>query len=217
MTAEPRQPSLAVLYESRGFAEYRVNSTLAGYAREFSAVRESIEALVAGLSEADLRWRPREGRWSVVECLDHLNNGWKLLPKLDRKIAEARTAGLLETGPFHRTWFGRAYIRAVEPPVRLRVPAPRRYRPRINPPPAEVVPLILGLQDEFVLRVRAADGLDVGAIRMSSPITRHLKMTLGEWFAFLAGHERRHLWQAANVRRALAAGGQVSGQVSGDG
>lgn len=195
-----------MLYESRGIAGRLVNSILEGYAQEFAAVRASIAALVAGLSESDLQWRAAEGRWSVVECLDHLNNGWKLLPKLDRKIADARTAGLLETGPFHRTWFGRAYVRAVEPPVRLRVPAPRRFRPRVNPPPAEVVPRILGLQDEFVLRVRAADGLDVGAIRMSSPITRHLKMTLGEWFAFLAGHERRHLWQAGNVRRALRAG-----------
>ncbi len=150
-----------------------------------------------------MQWRPRDDRWSVVECLDHLNAGWTALPKLDRRIAEARADGILETGPFRSTWFGSWYVRAVEPPVRIRVPAPRRFRPRTAPPSVEVVPRLLQLQDELVLRVRASDGLDAGAIRLSSPISRRLKMTLAEWFLFIAGHERRHLWQARRVRDAL--------------
>jgi hypothetical protein len=182
-----------------------MNPTLERYAEGFARARGGIEALVAGLSEEELQWRPRIGRWSIVECLDHLNAGWMVLAKLDRKIAEGRTAGILEDGKFRGTWFGSLYVRAAEPPVRLvRVRAPRGLRPRDNPASVEVVPRVLTLQDEFVLRVRAANGLDVGAIRMSSPISRRLKMTLGEMFAFLAAHERRHLWQAANVRGALA-------------
>ena len=180
-----------------------MNPVLEGYTREFAAVQGAIASVVADLTEPELQWRPREGRWSIVECLEHLNSGWSILPKLDRKIALAREEGIAATGPFRRTWFGRLYVRVVEPPVMIRVPAPRRFRPRSEPPSADVVPRILALQDEFAARVRSADGLDVGAILLSSPITHRLKMTLGEWFAFLAAHERRHLWQAGNVRRAL--------------
>jgi hypothetical protein len=180
-----------------------MNPALERYAADFAAVRTDVASVVADLTEPELQWREREGRWSIVECLEHLNSGWTILPKLDRKIALARENGIAGVGPFRRTWFGRFYVRAVEPPVRFRVPAPRRFRPRREPPSADVVPRLLALQDEFAARVRSADGLDVGAILLSSPITHRLKLTLGEWFAFLAAHERRHLWQAANVRRLM--------------
>jgi hypothetical protein len=132
-----------------------------------------------------------------------LNSAWSALPKLDRKIAEGRAAGILGSGPFRGPWLGSLYVRAIEPPVRIRVPAPKRYRPRQAPPSDDVVPRLLALQDELAARARASDGLDVGAIRMSSPISRRFKMSLGQWFAFLAAHERRHLWQAGNVRKLL--------------
>lgn len=32
----------------------------------------AVEALVAGLSDADWRWRPPEGGWSIVEVVNHL-------------------------------------------------------------------------------------------------------------------------------------------------
>ncbi|MDQ2871473.1 MAG: DinB family protein [Acidobacteriota bacterium] len=177
-----------------------MNPILAGYDAQFTALHERIGRLVAGLSEEDLLWRPAAGEWSMVECLEHLNSAWKVIPKLDRKIGEAREKNLLSDGPFAEPWLGRLYIRLIEPPARVKVNAPRQYRPRSDPPPAEVVPRIQRLQEELGARVRSADGLDVGAIRMSSPISRRFKMTLGQWFAFLAAHERRHLCQAERVR-----------------
>lgn len=182
-----------------------VNAVLEDHERQFAAARGAISELVAGQSEEDLQWREAEGRWSIVECLEHLNSGWTILPKLDRKIAEARQRGVMGSPPFARPWLGQLYIRAIEPPARVRVGAPKRYLPRLGLPSSEVVPRVLALQDELAARVRAADGLDLGAIRMSSPISRRFKMTLGQWFAFLPAHERRHIWQAGRVREARAA------------
>ena len=178
-----------------------MNPVLADYDRQFTAIRDRIGRLVAGLEEEDLQWRPAPEQWSMVECLEHLNSGWMVLPKLDKKIAEARDRNLIGEGPFRQPWLGWLYIRLVEPPVRVKVNAPRQFRPRSQPPSVEVVPRILQLQEELAERVRSCDGLDVGAVRMRSPISRRFKMTLGQWFAFLAAHERRHLWQAENVKR----------------
>ena len=177
-----------------------MHSVLLDYERQFRSAADSISQLVAGLSEEDVQWRPAEGRWSIVECLDHLNSGWMALPRLDSKIGEARERGILGEGPYREPWLGRLYIRWAEPPVRLRVPAPKKFRPRVAPPSAEVVPRLLQLQDELIARVRASDGLDLGAIRMRSPISRRFRISLGQWFAFLAAHERRHLWQAGRVK-----------------
>jgi DinB family protein len=183
-----------------------MNPALVDLERQFESVRASIESVVSGLSEEELQWRPAEGEWSIVECFDHLNAGWRVLPKLDRKIAEGRERGLLGNGRFRTKILGQLYIRIVEPPVRFRFNAPVKFRPRTSPPPSEVVPQILDLQGELIERIRAADGVDLGAITMSSPISRRFKMTIAQWFAFLAGHERRHLWQANRVRDRMSAG-----------
>ena len=178
-----------------------MNPALLDLERQFQEIGSSISSVVDGLPDAGLRWRPGDGKWSIVECFEHLNSGWRVLPKLDEKIAGGRERGLLGSGPFRTKLLGEIYIRGVEPPVRvIRVRAPAKFRPRPSPPPAEVVPKLLGLQRELIERIRAADGVDLGAITMSSPISRRFKMTIGQWFRFLAAHERRHLWQANRVR-----------------
>ncbi len=184
-----------------------MNPSLVDLERQFESVRASIASLVEGLTEEDLQWRPAEGQWSIVECFDHLNSAWQVLPKLDRKIAEGRQRGLLTSGRFRTKILGQIYLRLVEPPVRfLRVRAPARVRPRTSPPSSEVVPKLVALQGELIDRIRAAEGVDLGAITMSSPISRRFKVTVGQWFAFLAGHERRHLWQAGRVKERLRKG-----------
>jgi len=53
-------------------------------------------------------------------------------------------------------------------------------------------------------RVRRDDGLDLAHVRTISPVNRLLRMPLGAYFDFFIAHDRRHLWQARNVRNRLA-------------
>jgi hypothetical protein len=48
-----------------------------------------------------------------------------------------------------------------------------------------------------------ADGLDLRRVKVATPISRFLKMSLGAMFAQIAAHERRHLEQARRVREKL--------------
>jgi len=73
---------------------------------------------------------------------------------------------------------------------------------------ATVVSLLqfLRVRDQLAERVRQADGLDLKRARVTSPVTRLLRMPLGAYFAFILAHERRHLWQARQVRNARGFG-----------
>lgn len=177
-----------------------LHAELSEYRRQLRDARADAEKLVEGLTDAQFNWSPAPGRWSIAECLDHLNSGWLVLPKLDHKIASATEKGLRGEGPYRHPLLGRLYVRFVEPPPKIRFRAPKAYVPKPDQPLAAVAPRFFELQDELIRRVLAADGLDLGEIRMSSPITRKFRMSLGQWFAFLAAHERRHLWQAWQVR-----------------
>ena len=47
---------------------------------------------------------------------------------------------------------------------------------------------------------RAADGLDLRRVKVVTPISRWVKLSLGMAFAQTAAHERRHLEQSRRVR-----------------
>lgn len=173
------------------------------------AIQERARALTEGLTDEQARWRPAAGRWSIVECLDHLNRvDEKVLPAFDRAIRRGRGEGLTVEGaePFSYGWLEKKVARSMEPPVRRRwIRAPKIYAPPAEPtePLSEVLRRFDEIHDELIVRVEAADGLDLAKVKMSSPIAKLFKMGLGPWFSFLEAHDRRHLWQAEEVRKAF--------------
>jgi len=55
-------------------------------------------------------------------------------------------------------------------------------------------------QDRLVERIKTADGFDLRRVRRRSPVLPLMKWSLGTMFALVLAHERRHIWQARQVR-----------------
>lgn len=178
--------------------------------RQLRSAGEEAADLAGGLTRGQLWWRPGPERWSVGACLDHLvRTGEAYLEVVDEHIDEARRREWLAEGPHGRTLVGRWLPRLLEPPPRLRVPAPRRIRPRTTKPERPATgarddPLrrFLALRSRLGERLEASEGLDLGQIRMPSPFFSWVRFDLGSAFRIVAAHERRHLWQARRVLQA---------------
>jgi hypothetical protein len=171
---------------------------------EADEVNKQAVALCEGLSEADLAWRSDPGRWSIAENLQHLKLTTEAyLPPVDRAIADARSRSLLGEGPFSPGRFGRLFAWYVEPPPKLKSPAPKMIRPIVTGPAVEVLPQFLESQQLMLRRIESANGLDLGAARVTSPLSSLVKMNLLAVFMVWTGHSRRHLWQASKVRNLL--------------
>jgi hypothetical protein len=56
----------------------------------------------------------------------------------------------------------------------------------------------------------AARGLDPGRVMLRNPFFSAVRMKLGTALLILPAHERRHLWQAGNVRAVLVSGGEMA-------
>jgi hypothetical protein len=169
--------------------------------RELEAIGTDAAKLVAGLSEDQFHWAPVPSRWSIAQCVIHLEIiGRRYLPILDQTIEHARGAGLLSRGPFRYGFIERWLIGATEPPPRIRLRTPAPARPRNDQPVDAVMTDFLAVQAELKKRLRAANGVDLARAKVTSPFVKALKMGLGPCFSFLAAHERRHLWQAWQVR-----------------
>lgn len=170
---------------------------------QIDAIKRDGEAIASGLSDAQFNWHPGKGRWSIADCLQHLNVGVsKVLPAFDAAIIEGRAKGQHASGPFKYGWFSRMVAGSMEPPPKfrmktvamLRVPSTATYRV------VELLPEFGRVRDRLAARVRQAQGLDLAHVRTISPINRLLRLPLGAYFQFILAHDRRHLWQAWQVR-----------------
>jgi hypothetical protein len=171
---------------------------------EIAASRARGEELCRGLGEAELAWRSGAKRWSLAEILVHLRATCDVfLPAVDRAIHEARARRLFSEGPFRMGRLDRFYVWYVEPPVRFRLPAPAPVRPVLTGPATAALGEWVASQERMLARVEAANGLHLIRARVTSPLAGFVKMSLLGFFGVYTGHERRHLWQAENVRRQL--------------
>ena len=83
------------------------------------------------------------------------------------------------------------------------MPALKRFVPLHGQPLTAIMPTFLHVQNMFQLQMQRADGLDLARVKVASPISRLLRMSLGAMFAQAAAHGRRHLEQARRVREKL--------------
>jgi hypothetical protein len=187
-----------------------VNAALETYQDQLLSIRQQVPGLVAGLSDEQFRWSPGPKRWSMAQCFDHLNvTARGTVASVDAAIQNARTRGLTGAGPFAHSVFERLFIRSMEPPPGFRFRAPKTLAPAPVPsqPMAEIVREFMSWQDQLSDRMRLADGIDLQRTRVQSPASPLIAWSLGGMFALTLAHERRHLWQAGQVRNALQAAG----------
>jgi len=182
---------------------------LAGYHTQFAGAREAYQSLIQGLDDEQFNWRPEDERWSIAECIDHLIMVGSLMNKnIDEGIAKAEHSGLKSNGPFSYGLLGNWFVRAAggSPQARRRkLKAPSIYTPTSNHSLSRLNAAFDELQVEFIARLERANGLNLAKVKVPSPVTRLLRLSLGQWFALLAGHQERHLAQAQDVRERLGA------------
>jgi DinB family protein len=122
---------------------------------------------------------------------------------IEDAIHDGHARGLKSTGPFDYPIIDRYIVAMTEPPVRDPFPAQRRFIPLHGQPLTAILPTFDHVQSQFLLLLDRAEGLDLARVKVVTPISRWLKMSLGMMFAQIAAHERRHLEQARRVRAKL--------------
>jgi hypothetical protein len=171
------------------------------YRSQFQSVAEQAKVLTSGLTEAQFNWRPSPQLWSIEECLGHLIMvGQPQVKLIESAIHNAKSKGINSKGPFRYGFLERAILRNTQPPVRRKFKSPRRFLAVHGQPVTAILPTFLHLQSQFIRAVEQSEGLHLVRIKVPTPITRLLKMSLGIMLAQQAAHERRHLEQARAVR-----------------
>ena len=154
----------------------------------------------AGLSHTQFNWRPVPGSWSIAECLAHLNWVDELYSS---KIAAAIDSGIKGSGPFKLGWLESCFIHLLEPPYKIRFKAPQVFKPAPEHNVDHVLESWRRTRVTLLELAAKAEGLDLRRIRVTSPANNRVKVSLLGAFHVVIAHDRRHLWQAEQIRKML--------------
>jgi hypothetical protein len=181
--------------------------------RAFDAIERDARALVAGLGEAAGTWRMDPGSWSVAECLDHLATANHVYLRAMQPAAErALAAGRRRRRPAKPGVIGGWFVRSLEPPAKpgRKTKAPQKIRPRVAPPLADAAAQFFASHDEVRGFLRRFADIDLAGVHFPNPFIAGVRFSLATGVHVLAAHERRHVWQGWNVRKAAEQAGQQS-------
>ncbi|GAB3497229.1 DinB family protein [Spirosoma knui] len=172
-----------------------------------TAILDTVAKEFQPLSDKQLRWKPAPDRWSVLECLQHLNLAERFyIRNIQHKVDRL---GLQQTNPIDQPlesdWIGKIMRYAVDPQVKFKVPAPGMIRPRRagELKPADVIPQFVELQTLLHQLLDKATYLDWNKEKVTSLFGNWLTLRLGDVMQMLVSHTERHINQAMRVKQEM--------------
>lgn len=169
---------------------------------EFHFATARLHALVASVPAE--RWPVRRdpARWSVGECVVHLNltsAGYESI--LQGALTRDPRPATAFTGRYRRDLMGWALWKSMPPPVRMKTKTIPRFIPESVAPVSQLVSEFERLQAMQLRFLEAADGLPLNGMKVGSPFSANVRYNLYSCFSILPAHQHRHLWQAEQVWR----------------
>ena len=187
-----------------------MQSNLATRETILKQMRDSEEAasrLFEGVSEIQGNWQPHSGRgWSIWQCVEHLSlTNQVYAAALKEGLANADSSQKIATaGEITPGWFGRFFISKVEPPVGIGVKTKPKATPGQKGDLGQAFARFAESHEALRGIVTLWDSVDLNRVRYPNPFLPLVRFTIGTGLLIANAHDRRHLWQAQQVK--LAAG-----------
>ena len=174
---------------------------LADIKKQLDLVSDHARKLFASLNEEQLKKRPASGGWSVTECVQHLSQTSKQYESIFDSVFPTAPKG---KGPFQMDFKGMLLCWVMKPPYRV---MKVKTTPNLEPSPAgsasQVLSDFLASQERFAGYVDRADGIALDKTIITSPFNAKMQYNLFSCFQIITVHQRRHLWQAEQVKKKL--------------
>lgn len=163
------------------------------------ALRVASHRHLRPLSIEQLNRRPGYDKWSVGQCLEHLNilSGY-YLPSVKARLKQAQAQGSTPQPKVRSGWLGRRLTTAArqvadEDKV-LRVP--KQYAPTGVRLSGTVVEAFNRQLDEFLRLLLLARQVEAGSVRVPNPLYPWLKLRLTDVLEMLVASYKRYVQQA---------------------
>ena len=155
------------------------------------------------LNQEQLNWKPSPDKWSIGECIDHLIVSHDQYLKIIRKVDFERIEPGNDNKPYKHSIFGKLLINAVAPEATRKVKTFKVFKLGHKLISIGVVDDYHRSLNELIDVARKFAGYDLNKIKISSPISKFIRLNLGDAFIIHLNHDRRHINQANKVLEKL--------------
>ncbi len=162
---------------------------------EISNQVETVNRNYRNSSASQLNRPARDGGWSVLQCLDHLNSyGDYYLPQIEGALAIAKHSSEEE---YRSGWLGDYFTKIMSPETGVKkFKAFKGHIPAVDLDPAVVLTEFLRQEAILLEYLGQARNSDLGSVKIPISISKLISLKLGDTFRFLVAHNRRHILQA---------------------
>jgi len=149
--------------------------------------------------------QPGPGRWSAVQCLEHLNSyGRYYLPAMEKAISKADQQ--LYYTYFKSGLLGNYFYKLMLPDLsgnpKKKMDSPKDHRPaeQLNTP--QVLSEFISQLEKLEQLISLSQKRDLNKIKVPISIAPFIKLKLGDTLLFYTAHIQRHILQAERAMQA---------------
>lgn len=151
------------------------------------------------LSEDKLNWKSDPSRWSILECIEHLNRyGDFYLPEINDRIRNTKTDKAKDI--FKSGILGNYFAEMMLPKEKLnKMNTFKNMNPAGSKLDKTVIKKFINHQKQLLDLLDKARKVDLSKVKTSISISKWIKLRLGDTFRVVIYHNQRHIKQADKV------------------
>lgn len=157
------------------------------------------------LPHAGLNHKPSSDRWSILECLEHLNlYGDFYLPEIEGRIFAAPES---DSGGFRPGVLGNYFAQLMQQDPAgkgKKMKAPKDKVPAASQLTVTTIDRFLKQAEHLQHLLQLAEKADLTKTKTAISLSKMIRLRLGDTFRFYVYHMERHIAQAERARRQLS-------------
>jgi hypothetical protein len=152
------------------------------------------------LDIGQLNFKPAKDRWSILECLEHLNlYGDFYLPEIEQRILQSKSEPSAE---FRSGVIGNYFAKLMQPKpdgTVKKMKSPKDKTADVSKLSKATIERFLKQQDYLLKLLEMARKVDLTKTKTAISISTIVKLRLGDTFRFYTYHIERHIAQAERL------------------
>jgi len=150
------------------------------------------------LSIEKLNLKPNAERWSILECIEHLNRyGDFYIPEIRKRI---ENSAYKKSETFKSGILGNYFAKSMLPKEKLnKMKTFRSMNPNNSSLESSVLDTFIHQQESMLELLTKARNTNLTKVKTAITISNWIKLRLGDTFRFVIYHNLRHVVQAKSV------------------
>ena len=171
-----------------------------------------IKTEVMVLDEMELAYKPDNKKWSILECVEHMNIATRhYVDIIQEKIPKALSQGQNPVKHYKKGVMGKIFVNLITPAGDQEIKSKMKTMSRFKPFKAtekgksQVIDEFVGLNETLLDQLSKAGDVNVNKVRIKSGIGSIIRFKLPDAFGFVVGHNQRHVIQIKELLKSMPA------------